>query len=136
MTSGKYLTVRLGNMSPIAMPDNFAWSVDDDVKELERTVGADNGFGNVDGGVRRAAIQISFYVDISDVATIVTDCQPDNVLEYLKLYYRKDDAAPAYTFDEALVLKASLGAEVDGQFLLKVSLKNKGTFSVADPEGD
>ena len=135
MTSGKYLTAKIGAMSPIEEPDNFAWSCDDNVKELERSVGADGGFGNVDGGLRRADIQLSFYVDVVDATTVVSDFQPDTVIEDLKLYYRRDDDTPAYHFPKALVLKASLGAEVDGQFQLKASLKNKGTFTVSDPDG-
>lgn len=129
-TSGKYLTVK---SSGVEMEDNHAWRVSAAVKELDRSVGAGNGFGDVDAGLRRATVSIDCWVDIDTASTVLTDFQEGAIIADLNLYYRRDDGVPAYEFPIALVVTSELGGEVDGQFQFKATIRNKGQYSVNPP---
>jgi hypothetical protein len=129
-TSGKYLTVA---SSGVVVYDNHAWRVDASAKELDRSTGAGQGFGDVDAGLRRATITIDAWVDVDTASTVLTDFQEGTVVSGLELYFKDTDATPAYSFPFALVLNSNLGGEVDGQFQFKATLKNKGEYTPSNP---
>ena len=128
-TSGKYLTALGGGVEIV---DNHAWRVSAAAKELDRSTGAGGGFGDVDGGLRRATITIDAWVDVDVAATVLTDFQENSIIWDLNLFFKVGDTTPAYAFPIALVVTSELGGEVDGQFQFKATLKNKGIYTVSN----
>ncbi len=128
--SGKYMTCLIGST---VVADNYAWDVDEDAKELDRTVGADNGYGDLDLGVQRATISIKGYMDVATGQ--YTKVEAGQIISNVHLYRDSADAIPAYTFPLVAVPKSKQGGEVDGKIEWSATFKNKGGYTCVDDAG-
>jgi hypothetical protein len=126
--SGKYMTCKIGTT---VIFDNYAWTVDENNKELDRTTGAFNGFGAEDLGIQRARIAIKGYMDVSlGQYTVVST---NTIITNLNLYRDENDTTPAYNFPTAKVFKSSQGGEVDGKIEWTSSINSYGDYTINDP---
>lgn len=117
----------------IVIADNYAWDVDEEAKELDRTVGANNGFGNLDLGVQRATISIKGYMDVATGQ--YTKVEAGQIITNLYLYRDSADSYPSYSFPSVAVPKSKQGGEVDGKIEWSATFKNRGSYTSADSYG-
>jgi hypothetical protein len=122
--SGKFMTCKIG---PTVITLNSAWTADEEVKELDRTTGADLGFRNRDGGVQDLRITIKAYYDIATGQ--YAECEAGTVITNLSLYRDINDAEPAFLIPSCIALKSTQSAEVDGKIEWNAQIAIKGSYT-------
>jgi hypothetical protein len=126
--SGKFMTVKIG---AVVVPLNSEWSVDEDVKELDRTTGADLGFRNRDGGIQDLHANLKAYMDISTGQ--YAEVQAGTVISNLNLYRDINDASPAFVIPSCLSLKSNQSVIVDDKCTWTANVATKGSYTYNDP---
>ncbi len=130
--SGKYLEAKIGNMSPVFIPGNDAWTVEEAQDELDGTTGEDEGHENPDGGVISHTVTLHCWMDLlaGDYASV----RAGTTISYLKLYRDKDDVTPAFLFTSAHVFRSSQGGRVRERMEVNCTAKAKGNVvTYSDP---
>ena len=130
--SGKYLEAKIGGMSPVFIPGNDSWKVEEAADELDGTTGEDEGCESPQAGVVATTITLHCWMDTvaGDYASIRTS----TIITDLKLYRDKDDVDPAFHIATAVVLRSSQGGTIRGRMEIDATIKSVGNVvTYADP---
>jgi hypothetical protein len=125
--SGAYLSVTIG-ASPAVLSATQEWTFEEESEELDRTAGADEGYGNRDGGVLDATVTMRMFFDTSTGTMVPVRAR--TVLTDLMLYSHQDNPTPDVEMPSALVVRASKPVKVRGGCYIDVTAKNKGAYTV------
>lgn len=126
--SGAYLSAKIGSTE---IEGVMEWTAEEEVEELDRTGGADQGFGNRDAGVKDLTVTMRLFQDTTtgDYATI----KAGTTITNLRLRRVAADTNPAFDIPSALVLRSSTAVKTRGGIYVDVTAKNRGSYTTNDP---
>jgi len=111
---------------------NNGWTAEETGDVLDATVGRDRGFEREDMGVQGLHVTVKGVHDVS--TGTLAGIRRGTILTDVQLFRDLDDATPAYSIDEALVVRFRLGAEVRGRFEWECEFHSRGdVVTYADP---
>ncbi|MBA4192479.1 MAG: hypothetical protein C0467_31305 [Planctomycetaceae bacterium] len=131
MISAKLIEAKIGDVSPVFIPGNQAWSVTEKAAELEGETGEDEGYENPDDGLWGATIELRCFMDT--VTGEYVAIRRGTLITNLKLYRDKDDTLPAFVFPLCKVFTSTQGGETKGRVEVTATIRSKGPYSCNDP---
>lgn len=126
--SGKFLGAEADGTT---IEGNYAWTAEESGDPLDRTVGTDGGYARTDLGVYDLKISMRLYLDISTGE--YERVRRGTTLTNLNLLRNVDDAVPAFSIPEALVVRSVQRGEVRGKMEVEVEAVAQGEYSANDP---
>lgn len=127
--SGKHMSAFVNGAE---VPGSYSWNAEEVGDVLDATVGSDGGWEREDMGVQGLHVTVKAYLDISTGS--YTAYRRGTILTDVDLYRHIEDATPAFSVSEALVVRSRQGGEVRGKLEIEFEFHSRGdVVTVNDP---